>query len=155
MRRLFVLCCCAALLVACYDNEEYPKRSDYGFATGRVLLGGGEDPVLVDVEIADTDEQRAQGLMNRESLPDDAGMMFVYFEPSQAGFWMKNTLIPLSVAFIDEEETITQIIDMEPCKQELCPSYAPKSAYVAALEVNQGMFDEWGIDVGDTVRLLR
>ena len=76
-------------------------------------------------------------------------------EPSRSGFWMKDTLIPLSIAFIDEEETITEIIDMEPCKKALCPSYVPKSEYVAALEVNQGMFEEWGIDVGDTVRLLR
>ena len=150
-----VLCCCAALLAACYDNEEEPKRSEHGFGTGRVLIGSEEDPVLVDVEIAETDEQRRRGLMNRESLPEDAGMIFVYFEPTKSGFWMKDTLISLSVAFIDEEETIVEIIDMEPCKQELCPTYEPKSAYVAALEVNQGMYEEWGVEVGDTVRLLR
>lgn len=82
-------------------------------------------------------------------------MLFVYFEPTTSGFWMKNTSIPLSVAFIDEEETITQIIDMDPCTEEPCRVYSADRPYVAALEVNQGAFDKWGIGAGDTVRVLR
>lgn len=119
------------------------------------MLSSDDDSVLVDVEIAETPEERAKGLMNRESLPDDAGMLFVYFEPGRGGFWMKDTLIPLSIAFIDEEETIVQIMDMDPCTKDPCPIYEPDVDYVAALEVNQGAFDEWGIGVGDTVRVLR
>jgi uncharacterized membrane protein (UPF0127 family) len=144
---------CALSFSGCYDNE--PKESEAGLPLGRVLLGGDDDEVFVDVEIAQTDEARQEGLMNRESLPDDAGMMFVYFEPIMSGFWMKNTLIPLSIAFIDEEQTIIEIIDMEPCTKDPCPIYTPKGEYTAALEVNMGAFEEWGIEVGDTVTILR
>jgi uncharacterized membrane protein (UPF0127 family) len=82
-------------------------------------------------------------------------MIFVYFEPTTSGFWMKETLVPLSVAFIDDDQTITEIIDMEPCVEDPCPTYTPKTEYTAALEVNQGAFEDWGIGVGDTVTLLR
>ena len=144
---------CALVITGCYDNK--PKVSEAGLATGRVLLGGEEDEVFVDVEIAETPEQRQRGLMGREDLAKDAGMMFIQFEPTMSGFWMKDTSIPLSVAFIGEEQTILEIIDMEPCTQDPCPIYSPSVEYTAALEVNQGAFAEWGIDVGDTVTLLR
>lgn len=153
MRKVLVGCFCALLLSGCYDNK--PKVSESGLATGRVLLGGEENEVFVDVEIAQTPEERQTGLMHRDSLPEDAGMMFVYFEPTRGGFWMKDVKFPLSVAFIDDEQTITQIIDMEPCDGERCPAYTPDQEYTAALEVNQGAFEEWGIGVGDTVTLLR
>ncbi|MGH2754453.1 MAG: DUF192 domain-containing protein [Actinomycetota bacterium] len=153
MRKLLVLCMCALVLVACYDNA--PKESDAGLPIGRVLLGGGENPVFVDVEIAETKEQRERGLMGRDSLAEDAGMMFMYFEPVMHGFWMKDTKIPLSVAFIGEEQTILEIIDMDPCTEATCPSYTPTVEYTAALEVNQGAFERWGVEVGDPVTLLR
>ncbi|MBW3594169.1 MAG: DUF192 domain-containing protein [Actinobacteria bacterium] len=153
MRRIVTACLCAFLLVACYDNK--PKVSEAGLPTGRVLLGSDDEEVFVDVEIAQTEEHRQRGLMHRDSLPDDAGMMFVFFEPTTGGFWMKNTRIPLSVAFIGEDQTILEIIDMDPCTEDPCPTYSPKAEYTAALEVNQGAFDEWGIEVGDTVTLLR
>lgn len=156
MRRLSALTICLLVLVGCYNQSgDDSDRSEYGFQLGEVLLSSDDDSVLVDVEIAETPEERAKGLMNRKSLPDDAGMLFVYFEPVRGGFWMKDTLIPLSIAFIDEEETIVQIIDMEPCAKEPCRIYEPDVDYVAALEVNQGAFGEWGIGVGDTVRVLR
>ena len=147
------LCMCALLLAGCYDNK--PKVSEAGLPTGRVLLGGEDNEVFVDVEIAETPEQRVEGLMNRQSLPEDAGMMFVYFEPTTGGFWMKDTQIPLSIAFIGEDQTILKIMDMDPCTADPCPSYEPGVEYTAALEVNQGSFQEWGIDVGDTVTILR
>lgn len=153
MRRVLVVSFCALLLSGCYDNK--PKVSEAGLATGRVLLGGEEDEVFVDVEIAQTPEQRQTGLMHRDSLPEDAGMMFVYFEPTQSGFWMRNVNFPLSIAFVDEDQTIVQIMDMEPCTDDPCPNYVPDREYTAALEVNKGAFEEWGIEVGDTVTLLR
>ena len=148
-----ILSLCALVLGGCYDNE--PKVSEAGLPTGSVLLGGEEDEVLVDVEIAQTDAHRQKGLMERESLPVDAGMMFVYFKPVQSGFWMENVRFPLSIAFIGEDRRITEIIDMDVCEEGSCPAYTPQEEYTAALEVNQGAFEEWGIDVGDTVTLLR
>ena len=102
------------------------------------------------VEIADTVEERAIGLMNRESLAEDAGMLFVWPEDTQSGFWMKNTLIPLSIAFIDAAGVIVDIQDMQPQDETL--HYSP-SPYRHAVEANQGWFAEHGISTGDSVTL--
>jgi len=112
-------------------------------------------PVEVEVEIADSDAEREVGLMNRESLPDDAGMLFVFDEDVDFGFWMKNTLIPLSIAFADDEGEIVRILDMEPCEADPCPVYDPEATYRTALEVNQGAFTEWGVAEGDRLSLDR
>jgi hypothetical protein len=118
----------------------------------------GEDSVLIEtatgefevaVEVADSPEEREVGLMDRESLPADAGMLFLFDEDTASGFWMKNTLIPLSIAFVDAEGTIVSILDMEPCESDPCEIYNPDVAYRSALEVNQGAFDDWGVQVGD------
>ena len=155
MQKLVALALCALATVACYDLDEKDDLSPAGLERGQVLLGSEEEgSVLVDVEIADSDEERQTGLMDRETLPEDAGMLFVYFEPTAGGFWMKDTPLPLSIAFIDEKQEIVKILDMEPCTREPCRSYEPGVEYVAALEVNQGAFDRWGIEVGDPVVVL-
>ncbi|MDQ3987139.1 MAG: DUF192 domain-containing protein [Actinomycetota bacterium] len=120
--------------------------------TATVYIKTGEETVLVDVEVADSPEERARGLMYRESLPEDAGMLFVFFERSTSGFWMKNTKIPLSIAFFDQQGKIMSILDMEPCTRDRCRFYTPPTPYWGALEVNQGAFEEWGVEVGDLVR---
>jgi len=106
-------------------------------------------PVEVAVEIADSDEEREVGLMNRESLAEDAGMLFVFEEDVDFGFWMKNTLIPLSIAFADADGEIVRILDMEPCEADPCRVYDPEASYRTALEVNQGAFADWGVAEGD------
>lgn len=93
--------------------------------------------------------------MGRESLGEDEGMVFVFFEESTGGFWMKDTLIPLSIAFFDAEGTIVDILDMEPCESEPCESYFPSSPYFGALEVNKGAFAEWGIEIGDHIEVIQ
>ncbi len=126
------------------------------FGHGKVLIDTDEGSVIVDVELAENEQQRQQGLMFRESLDDTAGMLFANFEAdSPGGFWMKNTLIPLSIAFIDEDSKIVAILDMEPCRADPCPVYDPGLPYGAALEVNQGAFAEWGVEVGDRVTVTR
>jgi uncharacterized protein len=112
----------------------------------------GEE-VEVAVEIADTQEEREVGLMHRESLPDDAGMIFLFEEEIAGGFWMKNTLIPLSIAFADGDGTILRILDMEPCEADPCEIYDPGVSYASALEVNQGAFESWGVEEGDLLTL--
>lgn len=110
--------------------------------------------VTLNVEIADTPESREVGLMNRPSLPDDAGMLFVFETTSIWAFWMKNTLIPLSVAFIDDQWKIVDILDMrvgpnpETGRLDIYEAAKP-SRY--ALEVNQGLFARRGISVGAKV----
>jgi uncharacterized membrane protein (UPF0127 family) len=125
------------------------------FARSTALLDTDEGSVLIDVEVAETDEQRRLGLMHRESLDEQSGMVFIFFEPTHGGFWMKNTLIPLSIAFFDVDGEILEILDMEPCEADPCPSYDPGVTYRGALEVNQGAFEEWDVDEGDFIRLNR
>lgn len=117
------------------------------------LRGPQGDSVTVDVWIADTPERRALGLMHRPELPNNAGMLFVFQEDNQGGFWMKNTLIPLSIAYIGVGGQVLALLDMPPCADDPCPIYDPGLPYRYALEVNQGWFDangvseEWRLDV--------
>lgn len=125
------------------------------FGYAKVLIDTQEGSVIVTVEEADTPEERAFGLMFRESLADDEGMVFLFLEQQQSPFYMKNTLIPLSIAFFDGEGVIVDMFDMEPCEADPCPLYTPDSPYEGALEVNQGAFEEWGVEEGDRVTITR
>jgi uncharacterized membrane protein (UPF0127 family) len=108
--------------------------------------------VELKVESADTPEERNQGLMFRKSLGENEGMIFVFEKESKVSFWMKNTEIPLSVAFIAADGTIRQIEDMEPRSLAPVPSYRN---VLYALEVNQGWFERNGISPGDKVDISK
>jgi uncharacterized membrane protein (UPF0127 family) len=108
--------------------------------------------VEVWVEIADNDAERARGLMGRTALAEDRGMLFVFDEEQTLSFWMKNTLIPLSIAFMDSEGRIVDIQDMKPLDDDP-PHYVSAEPARYALEVNQGFFEERGIKVGDRADL--
>lgn len=123
------------------------------FRRGTAIIETDAGAVMVEIEVADSPERQALGLMHRESLPEDAGMAFLFFDDTQGGFWMKNTLIPLSIAFFDQRGEILKILDMEPCEADPCESYTPGVTYRGALEVNQGAFDEWGVEEGDVIRI--
>jgi uncharacterized membrane protein (UPF0127 family) len=100
------------------------------------------------LELATTPEQHERGLMFRESMPADHGMLFVFDRQSNAAFWMRNTLIPLSVAYIDADGTILDIQDMQPQTDD---SHPPARPYWYALEVNQGWYANNGVGVGDVL----
>lgn len=119
----------------------------------RVLIDTDAGQVTVDVEVADTPAEREAGLMNRESLAQNAGMLFEFDDDYRGGFWMKDTLIPLSIAFAGSEGPILRILDMEPCTADPCRVYDPGVAYRRALEVNQGAFERWGVSDGDRLTL--
>ena len=144
---LIVLSCAAC--GAAEDSNTAPEPS---LNPATTMIETDDGVVLVYSEVADTPEERAEGLMNRESLEEDEGMMFLYFEEHRGGFWMKDTSIPLSIAFFDRTGEIVSILDMEPCEEDPCPTYDPGKPYWGALEVNQGAFDEWGVEVGDVIR---
>lgn len=113
----------------------------------------GNETTTIEVEIADTNERRQYGLMYRKSLGANKGMAFLWADDTEGGFWMKNTLIPLSIAFFDRDGKIVSILDMEPCEKNECKTYDPGVRYRGALEVNQGRFDHWGIAVGDRIEI--
>jgi uncharacterized membrane protein (UPF0127 family) len=108
----------------------------------------------VRVEIADSPEEQATGLMNRTALAEDRGMLFVFPGEEVRSFWMKNTLIPLSIAYMDSEGRIVDLQDMKPLDDEE-PHYVSAEPAKYALEVNKGFFDENGIEVRDRAQLPR
>ena len=114
-----------------------------------INAGSGEE-VEVAVEIADDRSEQARGLMERTALAEDRGMLFVYPRERDLSFWMENTLIPLSIAYINDDGSIADILDMEPLDTTSHPSSEPVQY---ALEVNQGFYEEHGIEAGDTVEL--
>jgi hypothetical protein len=108
----------------------------------------------IEAELADEPDEWSTGLMFRTEMDADAGMLFDFDSAHSGGFWMKNTLIPLSIAFMSRQGPdayrVEAILDMEPCREDPCPVYDPGVAYDAALEVNAGWFAEAGVAVGDT-----
>jgi uncharacterized membrane protein (UPF0127 family) len=106
----------------------------------------------IRVEVAKTPEERAKGLMGRTHLGEDEGMLFIFEKEDYHGFWMKNTLIPLSIAFIDREGKIVAITDMEPRTLETHP---PPQPVLYALEMKKGWFSANGIKAGDSIRFSK
>ncbi|MBA4742449.1 MAG: DUF192 domain-containing protein [Azoarcus sp.] len=102
----------------------------------------------ITAEMAHTPQTRQVGLMHRESMAENRGMVFVFDYDARHCMWMKNTLIPLSVAFLSRDGTIVNIADMQP--QTSTSHCAAKSARYA-LEMNKGWFDERGIGAGDRI----
>jgi uncharacterized membrane protein (UPF0127 family) len=111
-----------------------------------ILLKIGPHPLRV--EVAASDPERMKGLMFREKMGRDDGMLFVFDEPAYQSMWMKNTLIPLSVAFLDADGTILNILDMEPHDLSSHTSAGPS---IYAIETNRGWFASKGIKAGDKV----
>jgi uncharacterized protein len=149
MRQLALILVLVLAVAGCGGGGE--GENDAAGPTVVIETDDGEKEIAV--EIADTDDERAVGLMGRTSLPADAGMLFVYPGPTEGAYWMKDTLIPLSIAFYDVDGTILRILDMEPCRRDPCPVYDPGVRYAGALEVNQGAFERWGVREGDRLEL--
>ncbi len=102
----------------------------------------------VQAEVAATDPSRALGLMHRESLPTDHGMLFVFDAAAVHCFWMKNTLLPLSIAFMDDTGKVLNIADMQPHSLD---GHCPADSALYALEMEQGWFGRHGVQAGDYI----
>jgi uncharacterized membrane protein (UPF0127 family) len=114
----------------------------------RLKIGGHQ----VVVEVADTLGEQVMGLMNRDSLPADRGMLFVFEEPKRAFFWMKNTSIPLDVAFLDADGVILEIQPLVPYEETRVASKSDQVAY--AIETNRDWFSSRGLKPGLKVQGL-
>jgi uncharacterized membrane protein (UPF0127 family) len=119
-------------------------------ANGEAKLQIGDHKLTV--EVADNPGEQVVGLMNREFLPADRGMVFVFEEPKQAFFWMKNTSIPLDVAFLDSEGVILEILPLVPFEETRVASKSDKVAY--AIETNRDWFVSRGLKPGVKVQGL-
>ena len=145
MRSAIAMLVSLTLLAGCGDQDTPARPSS------TVRFQGADATLAVDV--ADEDGERRRGLMGVEELPDDQGMAFVWPAPVQSEFWMKDTLVPLSIAFVDETGNVIDILDMQPCETDTCPTYGVDRPYVLAVEANLGWFDDHGVEAGDPAEL--
>lgn len=145
-RAVMIALLLAVSLIACGGTND-------GVETVTVEISGTTSRTATyEAEVASTPRERQRGLMERESLPVNRGMLFLFPQDVAHGFWMKNTLIPLDIAFIDDGR-IVEIRSMTPCRTEDCPLTTPSRFYDSALEVNEGSFGRAGIVAGDRVRI--
>jgi uncharacterized membrane protein (UPF0127 family) len=142
IRGLVLALCFLLCLEGCHSKG---GESAFGLRTANLRISGAS----LTVEIADTPQASENGLMFRTSLPEDRGMLFVFDEPRKATFWMKNTKIPLSIAFIDSSGSILEIKSMSAFDETVVPSASDQVAF--ALEVNQGWFDRHKISAGASI----
>jgi uncharacterized protein len=132
-----VFACAAGTAAAACSDDRVDLRGDWGAAR-------------FTVEVADEPAERAQGLMNRPSMPRSAGMLFLYDAPQRATFWMRNTLIPLDMIFMDPTGTVTRIHENAVPLDETTIDGGP--GVLAVLEINGGLARAIGIDVGSQLR---
>jgi len=132
------------VLLAAFVFAAAPVLAEAPLKTTVLKVG----PHRLKVEVVQSDEERNRGLMFRKKLGADDGMLFIFDEPAYHAMWMKNTLIPLSVAFVDASGTILNILDMEPQTEDSHSSAGPS---IYAIEVNKGWFDGKKVKAGDKV----
>ena len=150
MRRLLL----ALALVAAPACGSDPASAPASSARLEIHTARGAD-LRLSVEIADTPAERETGLMGRERLDPFDGMVFTWAEPVRTAFWMKDTRIPLSIAFWDARNRIVALFDMDPCTADPCPTYDPGVEILGAVEVPQGDLGRLGVAVGDEIELTR
>ncbi|MGH3443264.1 MAG: DUF192 domain-containing protein [Nitriliruptorales bacterium] len=125
----------------------HPSVDDYPEATVALEPPDPRRAVGVATKVASTSDQLAHGLMEVEELPEGVGMLFLFAEDRDGAFWMKDTLVPLDIAWADASGAIVDIQRMEPCPPDsACPRYSPGAAYRTALEVPAGWFADVGVD---------
>lgn len=146
----------AALMVvaACTQQSAAPVPSQPAPAASgpRVIF---PDQFAVAVEVAADDATREQGLMFRDQLAPNRGMIFLFPQSGEYPFWMKNTLIPLDMIWIDEGKKIVHVSsNVPPCKADPCPSYPPNANAKYVLEVAAGVAAKHGLKKGDVLRFV-
>lgn len=128
------------LIIACTSCSAGPS----------VEIGGKR----FSVEIADTRDKLALGLMFRDEMPEDHGMLFLFPNEAPRSFWMKNCRIPLDILYFDKDlKMVSASLNTPPCRVERCPTYPSKYPAMYVLEINGGMAAELGISVGDQLEL--
>lgn len=138
-------CMLAAVAIGCHGGDDGDSLK-----ASSVTISQGETSHAVSVEIAATVTQRQQGLMFRQELAEDAGMLFLFAEDVRIGFWMRNTYVPLDIAYIGADGRVQEIRQAKPLDETVL---TPTEPYRYVVEVNQGWFERHGLGVGATVAL--
>jgi len=138
------------------SSPDLAPSEPFGVTSVTLVSPDGTQRADLDVYVAATSAERGRGLMDRDDLPRDVGMIFLFPSDSSGAFYMYRTRIPLSIAFFDAAGEVVSVLDMEPCTSpnaNACERYNPGATYRGALEVNQGAFGELGVTEGWTVEL--
>ena len=157
MRTRLVLLALATTLAACGSGSAAVQTiSARGYPLGDLTLSrGGHQVLALTVEIAANQKAWEKGLMGVKNLPADQGMAFVFGRTVNLGFWMKDTLIPLDIAFADGDGKVVDVQNMVPCTADPCTVYYPAAPYATALETASGALTHAGVKNGDTLLLHR
>jgi len=135
-----------------YNNSQQVKKEFNTLPKVSFHNQDGNEIASFKVEIASTSIQHQKGLMHREYLPEDRGMLFVFKQEQPLSFWMKNTLIPLDIIYISQDKKVVSIrANALPCKKDPCPLYPSKEKAMYVLEVKADLAEKFGIEKGATV----
>ncbi len=141
-----------ALLLTCAKPMPPPPASE-PYTGPRAILPDG---FPVRIEIAADDDTRAQGLMFRDRVPEGTGMLFVFAQPGDFPFWMKNTLVALDMIWIDEQNRVLHVeANVPPCKTDPCPNYPPHAVAKYVLELGGGQAASHRVTNGSTLKFER
>ncbi|MEO5672591.1 MAG: DUF192 domain-containing protein [Ramlibacter sp.] len=138
MKRAILALACLALAAALPVQAQEPQMN-----LPRVTLSSGMHQI--DAQVAQSPDQRATGLMFRKEMPQHEGMLFIFDQPTVQCFWMKNTLLPLTAAFVGDDGTVVNLVDMKP---QTTDSHCSEKPVRFVLEMNRGWFARKGIRAG-------
>lgn len=139
----------AILLLALGAGVGAAAREQANFKTGQLTIHSEGQRVDYQVEVADNNHLRRLGLMHRQNLPENQGMLLLFAQPQQASIWMKNTFIPLDLLYIDDQGRIVKIV--ENAIPRSTGAMRSNGKVKAVLELNAGQVSKWGLAVGDRV----
>lgn len=143
--KILLLLALAVLAAGCVSAPQSPAT--------QVIVSTPAGQEIVDAELADEPAEWAKGLMNRTSLAEGHGMLFVFPDERRRSFWMKDTLIPLDIIFVSGSFEIVDIATLQPCAADPCPAYASKSPARYVLEVNAGFAEANSITIGERIAI--
>lgn len=132
----------------------YPKYKNKGNQINEKFIVVKLNNQEFNFEIARTAIEKQQGLMFRESLNHNSGMIFVYDKDTELSFWMENTLMPLDLIFINSDKVIVDIKEnFQPCRTLECPTYTAKQPAKYVIEINAGLSNELGLEINQKIKL--
>jgi len=160
MRRLWLVAAVLALggVSACGSSgaARQPTVSARGYPLADLTISqGSQQRLALTVEVADNQKAWEQGLMGVRRLAADQGMVFVFGQQVSLSFWMKDTLIPLDIAFADAQGRVVDVQHMVPCTADPCQIYSAAAPYSTALEAGSGALTRVGVRVGDVLVVKR
>lgn len=149
---------CCTLLISCAQDDRVGAESQTSLAeslaqelpiSAQVEIGGE----TIKLEVAQTQRQQTIGLMYREELPNNRGMLFPMNPPRVPQFWMKNVKIPLDMIFVREGEVRAIAHSVPPCEKDPCPTYTPQVMIDQVIELRGGRAKELGLEIGDALKI--